>query len=108
MSCTGFRNRLAPGTWASLGRRRAITWSAEILRSLSGFSVANTKPELVEKPPVKPTTVSTAGSWRTISTNWLSFRRIAWKEMLWSARMPPMMRPVSCCGKKPLGMVTKR
>ena len=62
MSCTADRNRLAPGTWASLGRRRAITWSAEILRSLKGFSVANTKPELVEKPPVKPATLSIAGS----------------------------------------------
>ena len=38
--------------------------------------------------------------------NCRNFRRIAWNEMLWSARMPPMMRPVSCCGKKPLGIVT--
>ena len=26
-----------------------------------------------------------------------------WKEALWSARMPPMITPVSCVGKKPLG-----
>ena len=34
MSCTACRKTLAPGTWASLGRRRAITWSALSLRSL--------------------------------------------------------------------------
>ena len=75
------------------------------LRSLSGFRVANRKPELVWKPPVKPATLSIAGSARMISMNWRNFRRIAWNEMLWSARMPPTMRPVSCCGKKPLGIV---
>ena len=37
-----------------------------------------------------------------------SFCRIAWNEMLWSAWMPPTSRPVSCCGKKPLGMITYR
>ena len=34
-----------------------------------------------------------------------SFCSIAWNEMLWSAWMPPIMRPVSCCGKKPFGMI---
>ena len=28
---------------------------------------------------------------------------MAWKEVDWSAWMAPMMRPVSCWGKKPLG-----
>ena len=64
------------------------------------------KPELVEKPPVKPATLAMSGSSRTICMNCRNFRRIAWNEMLWSARMPAMMRPVSCCGKKPLGIVT--
>ena len=31
---------------------------------------------------------------------------IAWNEMLWSAWMPPIIRPVSCCGKKPFGTIT--
>ena len=44
MSCTGCRNRLAPGSRASLPRSRAITWSAEILRSRSGLSATNMKP----------------------------------------------------------------
>ena len=106
MSCTACRNSIAPGTWASLGRSRWITWSAVTSRSLSGFRVAKMKPELVCPPPVNPATLSMAGSERTISTNCRNFRRIAWKEMLWSARMPPISRPVSCCGKKPLGIVT--
>ena len=97
--------RLAPVTWASRGRRRLITWSAEPSRCFNGFSEAKTKPELVWKPPVNPTMFSIAGSDCTILTNWRNLRRIAWNEMLWSARMKPMMRPVSCCGKKPFGMM---
>jgi hypothetical protein len=61
------------------------------------------KPELRWPPPVKATTVSTAGSRRTISTKLATFTRIAWKEMLWSAWIIPDSRPTSCCGKKPLG-----
>ena len=66
----------------------------------------NIAPELRWPPPVKPITFSTAGSWRTISTKSASFFRIAWNEMLWSAWMYPTSRPVSCCGKKPLGTMT--
>ena len=65
-------------------------------------------PELRCAPPVKPTTFSTAGSLPTIFMKSASFWRIAWNEMLWSAWMPPTSRPVSCCGKKPLGMITYR
>ena len=63
------------------------------------------KPELFWPPPVKPTTVSTAGSRWTMPMRSSIFWRIARKEMLWSACTMPMMRPVSCCGKKPLAMV---
>ena len=38
----------------------------------------------------------------------LSFTLIAWNEMLWSACSEPTMRPVSCCGKKPLGTTTNK
>ena len=80
-----------------------------MLRSLSGFNVTNIEPEFREPnppPPVNPMTVSTAGSARTMSMKVASFCCIAWKEMLWSARMKPISRPVSCCGKKPLGTIT--
>ena len=37
------------------------------------------------EPPVKPVTLSTAGSSRMIFIKSCSLPRIAWKEMLWSA-----------------------
>jgi hypothetical protein len=66
----------------------------------------NMKPEFRWPPPVKPTTFSTAGSLRTISMKSASFCRIAWNEMPWSAWIEPIMRPTSCCGKKPFGILT--
>ena len=48
------------------------------------------KPPPAREPPVKPTTVATAGSRRTMSTTWRSFSPIACVEMLWSARRPPL------------------
>ena len=64
------------------------------------------KPELraPKPPPVTAVTVSTAESARTVRTIWSIFSCIAWKEVVWSARMKPISRPVSCCGKKPFGI----
>ncbi len=31
-----------------------------------------------------------------------------WNELDWSACMPPLSRPASCCGKKPLGTMVNR
>ncbi len=36
------------------------------------------------------------------------FCRIAWNEMFWSAWKKPCKRPVSCCGKKPFGIVMNK
>ena len=33
-------------------------------------------------------------------------RFIAWNELCWTARMKPLMRPMSCCGNRPLGPIT--
>ena len=41
-----------------------------------------------------------------MSISCVSFCCIAWNEMLWSACNPPIIRPVSCCGKKPFGTIT--
>jgi hypothetical protein len=106
ISWNGTRNRLAPGSRASRGRSRAMTWSALTLRIERGFSVTNMKPELRAPPPTNPTTFSTAGSERTIVMKSASFCCIDWNEVLWSAWIEPPMRPVSCCGKNPLGMKT--
>ena len=72
-SCTDCRNRLTPGTFASFGRSRAITWSELTLRSSKGFSVIHMLPALVPPPPHPPAPVlalrpSTAGSSMTILT----------------------------------------
>ena len=50
---------------ASFPRKRAMTWSALILRSASGLSVMNMRPGVRSRrrsPPVKAIDVSTAGS----------------------------------------------
>jgi hypothetical protein len=60
------------------------------------------RPELAW-PPRKPVALSTAGSRMTVSVNAASFFCIAWNETSWSAWIEPLRRPVSCCGKKPLG-----
>ncbi|GJE44352.1 hypothetical protein AEGHOMDF_3540 [Methylobacterium soli] len=104
-SWRGNRNSRAPATWASFGRRRFIT-SVIDGRSPRGFSPTKTLAELVPRPPVKPTTLSTAGSACTMAVAWRSFCSIAWKEMRWSAWMPPIICPVSCSGKKPFGTMT--
>ena len=108
MSCAACRNVLAPATSDSGTRSCWITWSADSLRSVRSFSVTNMKPELVCVPPVKPATLFTFGllcTMRIISEN---FSFIAWNDVDWSARMPPIISPVSCCGKKPFGTTMYR
>ncbi len=63
----------------------------------------NTKPLLAAPPPVKPTTLSTAGSPCTMAMNCVIFCCMSWNEIAWSAWTMPITRPVSCCGKMPLG-----
>ena len=59
-------------------------------------------------PPVNPTTLSTAGSELVISANCTSIFCIVWEDVSWSAWIDPLKRPVSCCGKKPLGTTMYR
>ena len=66
------------------------------------------KPPPARAPPPKATTVSTAGSAWMMATACCSLAVSAVEEMLWSARMPALSWPLSCCGKKPLGMCAKR
>ena len=103
-SWTGTSQRFTPGSFASRTRSRATISPADTPRSFSGFSETNIVPELREPPPVTAVRVSTAGSERTISTSRVIFCCIAWNELDWSARIQPIRRPVSCCGKKPFGI----
>ena len=58
-------------------------------------------------PPVKAVAVATAGSVRTISTKRTIFSRMAWNDTSCAATRTPAIRPLSCCGKNPLGITTK-
>ncbi len=107
-SCTGLRNSCTPVTLASCGRRRAITACPATERWLAGFRLMNMKPPPARRPPVKPTTVATSGSSLMMVTSALSLPCMAWNEMLWSARIPPLIWPVSCCGKPPFGIAENR
>ncbi|MNS75100.1 hypothetical protein D3C72_1086020 [compost metagenome] len=55
--------------------------SADSLRSFSGFSVTNIWPVLRCEPPVKPVTLTTAGSDWTILMKLSSLPRMAWNEV---------------------------
>ena len=79
-----------------------MIWSAVSLRSLLGFSEAKRRPVL--PPPTKAVTFSMAGSVWTMATYCVISFSMPAKEMSWAAWMEPLMRPVSCWGKKPLGM----
>ena len=63
----------------------------------------NTLAVLSARPPVKPATDATAGSFCTIACNCASFFSIALNEMLWSAMICPIRMPVSCSGKNVAG-----
>ena len=54
-------------------------------------------------PPTNAMLLLTAGSDMTISLNWRCFTRIASNDTSWDAWIDPLSRPVSCCGKNPLG-----
>ncbi len=58
--------------------------------------------------PMAMAMVATAGSLATTSPSASCRRIISAKEMSCAASDTPLMRPVSCCGKKPLGMAMNR
>ena len=72
MSCTGLRKMLTPVIRDSLGRKRPMT-SRVASRSLLGLSMMNMKPPPARRPPLKATTLSTAGSALMIPTTFVSF-----------------------------------
>jgi hypothetical protein len=83
---------------------------AVALRSSRGFNVMNRLPLLPARPlpPITIATEATSGSACTIlpSSSWRRF--MSAKEMSWLASEVAVIRPLSCCGKKPLGMMTNR
>ncbi|KWV86424.1 hypothetical protein PFLmoz3_03857 [Pseudomonas fluorescens] len=101
------RNKRPPGTSGTSLRRRSITAWAEILRSPSGLRRTSITALLVPwLPPIKPATLSTAGSlstaWRKISI----FGCMTLNDRPSSPRTKPINWPVSCWGMKVLGTTT--
>ncbi len=85
---------------------------AEASRSANGFSWMNIRAvfsdELPPVEPTKPTTPETAGSRWMMAESWVCRSAMAVKEMSCRASPWAKMKPVSCSGKKPLGMITYR
>ena len=110
MSCEAWRNRATPSTGAVSARSRLMIWSAVALRSLRGFRLMKKRPVLVVcEPPVAPTAevkLAMSGSLARIAASCCWRSTIAANEMSCAASDTPVMNPVSCCGKKPLGMTT--
>ena len=86
-----------------------ICW-AEASRSPNGFSWMNMRAvfsaELPPVEPTKPTTPDTPGSLLDDRRELVWRSAMAAKEMSCRASAWPKMKPVSCSGKKPLGMMT--
>ena len=88
-----------------------MIWSAVALRSARGFKVMYMRPLLSAEPPLAPidiATLATSGSACTIAPNCCCSSDIASNDTSCAASEMPVMRPVSCCGKNPLGITMKR
>ncbi len=101
-----------PSTEESLLCRRRITSVAETLRTSSGLRVIWMRPELsvvlVPSTPMKEEMLSTAGSASTTSTSFCCNAAMAGKLTVCGASLMPRITPVSCTGKKPLGMTMNK
>src|SRR4030088_485525 len=64
--------------------------------------------ETLPEPPMNIPTCSTAGSFSTISPSACWCFIMAAGEASCPASDMPVSRPISCCGKKPFGMITNR
>ncbi|MCY1346344.1 hypothetical protein D9M69_324270 [compost metagenome] len=97
-----------PEILSSSGCRRRITSLAVSSRSSCGLRLISRRPVfsvgLLPSTPMKEVRLSTAGS--ASSTLARSCWRVAmaWNEIDCGASAMPWITPVSCTGKKPLGM----
>jgi len=108
-SCTGCMNsRVSRRCACSRACRRRITSVALASRSSFGLRRISMRPllsvVLVPSTPMKEDRFSTAGSSSTIPARVCWRSDMAVKEMSWGASEIAWIRPVSCTGKKPLGM----
>ena len=104
--------RARPATLASFGRSRAMTWSALASRSSRGFSVMNMRPVL---SGVAAAADGHRDAWRRqgpparcAPSCLLLPHHLGEGDVLRALPTLPVIRPVSCCGKKPLGIIMNR
>ncbi|MNE16255.1 hypothetical protein D3C80_1091960 [compost metagenome] len=106
-SWSGIRNSWPPGTLGRLLRRRSATCWALTSRSATGFRRTIMKALLIPpSPPMKPATLSTAGSLSTARRKISIFGCMTWNDRPSSPRTMPTSWPVSCCGMKVFGTLT--
>ncbi len=109
-SCTGCIDKAMPGTGRRLSRSRSMTASTVMPRSACGFRLISSRPAfsvvLVPSTPMKEDRLSTAGSCSTASASTCWRAAMAEKDVSCAASEIPWMTPVSCTGKKPLGIAT--
>ncbi len=56
--------------------------------------------------PMKTPTAATPGSWRRTSATCAAFWLVLLKDASCEVTMTPLMKPVSCWGKNPVGVMT--
>ena len=104
-----WKNAWIPGICIAFWRRRAITTGAGS-RSFFGFRAMNSRPKLaVGFGPPAPAVLliySTAGSWLRRSASAFCRTAIASNDVSVAASVMPVRKPVSSCGKNPLGTMT--
>ena len=74
-------NARMPGICATFGRRSAISWSTDSLRSLRGFSSTQMRPEFIVPPllPIEPTMTLVLATFGSSASS--SATRIWWRDM---------------------------
>ncbi len=96
-----------PSSFATRSLSRAIT-VATLSRVPKGFNAINTRPALsvmlAPSTPMKDDTLSTAGSSRSTCASSRLRSDIDRNDAVCGPSEMPWMRPVSCSGKKPLGI----
>jgi hypothetical protein len=79
-------------------------------RSASGLRLMNRLPRLTEAfhpvVPMEEPMPATAGSARTTASAFCCSSYMVWNETSVEAMVPPKIKPVSSCGKYPLGART--
>ena len=107
----GLQNSRAPSTLSSFGRSRAMICCALALRSSRGFSVMKMRP-LLPARPLPPIAIATAGDvgigLHDLAERLLLALHVGERDVLRWLPRSPVIRPVSCCGKKPFGITTNR